>query len=89
MIAAFQFFHTSHCHLCDIAEAVISPVFETEGLLCEAIDIADHEEAMDLYADHIPVLHCPSLDQTLFWPFDASDVRRLTAQFRAHTGRVT
>ena len=85
MIAAFQFFHTSHCHLCDVAEAIITPIFQSNGLLCETIDIADDVDALERYGVHIPVLYVPSLEQTLFWPFGEADVTKLITEYRIQT----
>ncbi len=89
MIVAFQFFHTSHCHLCDVAEAMITPIFQSHGLVCEAIDVAEDADALARYGVHIPVLYVPILDQALFWPFDEPAVTQLITALMDHNTGIS
>ncbi len=75
-------YSTAGCHLCDVAEQVIaqsvaqSPSTEVEIYL-SVIDIAEDDQLMAQYAEHIPVLRKMHSEVVLCWPFSGDDVLRL------------
>ena len=70
-------YHTLGCHLCELAEAVITEVSAqlTQPLSITKIDIADSDELVALYGIRIPVLQAEGCSTTLDWPFDSADLR--------------
>lgn len=78
MTVNYVLFHTLGCHLCELAEKVISEVNETDGRLCiiefSKVDIADDVDLIEKYGVKIPVLLCTDSGQELCWPFDAEQV---------------
>ena len=58
------------CHLCELAEQVISQL--PDGLLGEIVkvDISKDHDAYHLYALRIPVVKRTDNQQELGWPFD-------------------
>lgn len=75
-MAAFIFYHTLACHLCDDAEAVL----KSSGLEYSKLDIVEDETLVDQFGEMIPVLlHVPS-NQYIAWPFDL----QLMTEFIAH-----
>ncbi|TGG95714.1 glutaredoxin family protein [Natronospirillum operosum] len=68
---------TSHCHLCEQAEAVLLPFVAASQCQVELIDIAEDESLLTLYGTRIPVLRHGPTGITLDWPFDSSAVARL------------
>ena len=71
------FYHTTDCHLCDVAEAMISPLLVVSGLVAEAIDVAEDLDAFERFGMKIPVLYFPQTDISVLWPFDENEVVRL------------
>ena len=66
----------SHCHLCEQARQLISPVLDELGWQCEEVSITDDTDLMALYGLRIPVLKTPgSVEKG--WPFAEGQVRRL------------
>ena len=73
-------FHTVGCHLCELADALVSPIARAEGVGLERIDIADSDALLQRYGTRIPVLRCAGEQAAeIGWPFDAEAVRRLLA----------
>lgn len=58
-------FGTSACHLCELAEALLTQV----GATFEHIDISDSDELFERYGTTIPVLRRED-GAELNWPFD-------------------
>lgn len=69
MLPECQLLGTLGCHLCEVAEGVLLPFVE-HGLLVELIDIAEHENWVDIYGLRIPVLRRVDSGAELNWPFD-------------------
>jgi glutaredoxin 2 len=65
-------FSTSHCHLCETAEALIVQL----GLACElaVIEIADDDDLLIRYGLKIPVLQRQDTKAELNWPFTTTDI---------------
>lgn len=67
-------YSTTGCHLCEQAQQLIVSVL---GNPVTEVDIADNEQLMADYAEHIPVLHRLGSGAEIRWPFVAEDIRRL------------
>lgn len=72
---ALVLYGTTHCHLCEEAEAALSAA----GVTAIYIDIADSDELAGSYGTRIPVLRRADDGAELGWPFDADAVRRFIA----------
>ena len=72
---AFVLYGTSACHLCELAEAVLSELLaQGRDWQIEIIDIADDDSLLERYGLAIPVLTHLGDDAELRWPFDQADV---------------
>lgn len=67
---ALQFFTTSNCHLCELAETLLMHTPLPEPIPVDAIDIAQSEALVARYGTRIPVLRRDDTGQELDWPFD-------------------
>lgn len=69
-------YHTSGCHLCELAESVLEEVKAGyPDLSWSLVDIATDDTLVERYGWRIPVIHlkgAPSPD--LGWPFSAAAV---------------
>ncbi len=73
-------FHTTGCHLCELADALVAPIARAAGLSLVRVDIADSDALLERYGTRIPVLRgAGERDAEIGWPFDAEAVRRLLA----------
>jgi hypothetical protein len=70
----FILYGTSACHLCELAEELITALHSTG---CEVsvvkVDISDSDELMARYGVRIPVLRHPN-GRELGWPFSAQQL---------------
>ena len=73
---ALLLYQRDHCHLCDLALAVLAaaraPEFET-------VFIDDDDVLEARYGLRVPVLRDDARDAELDWPFDAGRVRSFCA----------
>jgi len=71
---------TDHCHLCELAEALVAEALAEAGQAWEfkKVDISESEELFDRYGWTIPVLAKPG-DDELRWPFDATALEAFLA----------
>lgn len=67
-------YETSHCHLCEQAEVVLTPFVAAGGCQVELLDIAEDEHLLARYGTSIPVLLHPATGRELCWPFDGKQV---------------
>ncbi|WP_292950667.1 MULTISPECIES: glutaredoxin family protein [unclassified Neptuniibacter] len=65
---------TVGCHLCEVAEAVISTHTDMTKYAVYQVDIAGDDELMEQYALTIPVLVDVLSGNSLPWPFDESSL---------------
>ncbi len=72
MIKQLTLYSTSHCHLCELAYALILPIADNFKLT--VIDIADDEVLLKQYGLRIPVLHRDAAKSELNWPFSRADI---------------
>ena len=67
---------TSGCHLCDIAEQIITQFQAVQPIIYQHIDIADFDEPLMMeFATTIPVILTPS--KRLDYPFSVMDLQQL------------
>lgn len=67
---------TSGCHLCDIAEQLLTQFQAVQPISYEYVDIADFDETLMLeFATTIPVILTPS--KRLGYPFSVLDLQQL------------
>lgn len=72
---------TSACHLCEMAEALLSPIVTNyPHLQLDLIDIAEQTQWQEKYAIRIPVLLHPQTQQELGWPFDRAAVIKFISE---------
>ena len=69
-----RFYTTSHCQLCDQAEALLGQLPLAHPVPVQVIDIAESVELVALYGTRIPVLRRSDTGAELGWPFDAQQV---------------
>ena len=69
---------TSGCHLCDIAEQIITQFQAVQPISYQYVDIADFDETLMMeFATTIPVILTPS--KRLDYPFSVMDLQQLLA----------
>ncbi|WP_201619666.1 glutaredoxin family protein [Psychrobacter maritimus] len=67
---------TSGCHLCDIAEQLLTQFQAVQPISYQHVDIADFDESMMMeFATTIPVILTPS--KRLNYPFSVLDLQQL------------
>ena len=67
---------TSGCHLCDIAEQLMTQLQAVQRITYEHVDIADFDEPLMMeFATTIPVILTPT--KRLNYPFSIMDLQRL------------
>ena len=67
---------TSGCHLCDIAEQLLTQFQAVQPISYQHVDIADFDESMMMeFATTIPVILTPS--KRLNYPFSVLDFQQL------------
>jgi len=67
-------YSTSHCHLCELAHALVLKV--SDGIALKVIDIADDDVLLSRYDVRIPVLQRNDTKAELNWPFDETDIHQ-------------
>lgn len=76
---------TVGCHLCELADVLVSEgISPDQHEVCQR-DIADDADLLERYALRIPVLVCEATGEELGWPFDAG---QLQAWLRVHAGAM-
>ena len=67
---------TSGCHLCDVAEQLLSQFQAVQPISYQLVDIADFDESLMMeFATMIPVILTPS--KRLKYPFSVLDLQQL------------
>ena len=74
-MSQFTLYHTSACHLCEIAEQMLEAVAQESGLALalEKVDISDSDPLFERYGMRIPVLRRQD-GRELDWPFDPAEL---------------
>jgi hypothetical protein len=68
MMKQLVLYSTTHCHLCEKAEALLANYYHAFNL--NIIDIADNDMLLAQYGTRIPVLLSVDNASELNWPFD-------------------
>ncbi len=74
MTKQLYLYTTSHCHLCELAHALILQAADSFEL--SLIDIADDETLLAEYGIRIPVLKRIDSNAELNWPFNLVDITK-------------
>lgn len=74
----FYLYGTSHCHLCEEAEAILQLIKSRKSIAWEMIDIAYDDYLMELYGLKIPVLKAQATNNELCWPFALASAETFT-----------
>lgn len=74
MSTHLHLYSTSHCHLCETAEAILVDLARSHALSWTVVDIADDEDLLSRYALSIPVLARLDNAQEIAWPFHKDTV---------------
>ena len=67
-------YRTSHCHLCEQAEAMLATLSLTHGLSWRIIEIAENANLLARFELKIPVLERKNADGLLCWPFTLEEI---------------
>jgi len=70
------FYTTAHCHLCELAEALLVNTPMPEPVPVDVVDIAQSEELVARYGTRIPVLRRNDTGAELDWPFTKEQLLR-------------
>ncbi|WP_036301942.1 glutaredoxin family protein [Methylotenera sp. L2L1] len=71
---ALNLYTTSHCHLCEQAEAILNSIVNDYDISWNLIEIADNDQLLEAYGTNIPVIQVIGADTELAWPFDTETV---------------
>jgi hypothetical protein len=77
MIINLILYSTSHCHLCEQAEALLLKLSFEHELKWTTIEISDNANLYELYEIKIPVLKKVGTDDEICWPFNEDDIKLL------------
>jgi predicted DCC family thiol-disulfide oxidoreductase YuxK len=67
-------YSTSHCHLCEQAEALLISLSAQHDIQWLNIEIADDAALLERYEIKIPVLKNVDTNVELAWPFTLQDI---------------
>jgi hypothetical protein len=65
---------TSGCHLCELAQAMLSQLAQLNELVWRPVEISDDEALVNQYGIRIPVVCVEGAGQDLGWPFDEAQL---------------
>ena len=68
------FYTTEHCHLCELAEALLVQTPIDPPIPVDVVDIAQSEDLVTRYGTRIPVLRRDDTGQELDWPFTQGEL---------------
>lgn len=74
MTIHLNLYSTSHCHLCEQAEAMLRSVSQQYDIQWESIEIADDPILLERYEVKIPVLKNLDTNVEVSWPFSREDI---------------
>ncbi|MBZ4200265.1 MAG: glutaredoxin family protein [Methylotenera sp.] len=73
-------YSTSHCHLCEQAEAMLATLSMTHGLSWRIIEITEDADLLARFELKIPVLERKNTGKLLCWPFTLEEIVDLINQ---------
>jgi hypothetical protein len=71
---------TTGCHLCEVAEAIISSAMKNQDITYQRQDIVEDDDLLRQYALTIPVFRCLETQQELNWPFTEEAIKAFIRQ---------
>ena len=74
MTMHLHLYSTSHCHLCEQAEAILVDLALSHDLSWTVIEITDNADLLSRYELSIPVLTRLDTGQEIAWPFNKDQV---------------
>jgi len=74
---ALTLYTTSHCHLCEEAEAILSSIANDHDITWRTIEIADNNQLLETYGTTIPVIQITGSNTEIKWPFGAEEILTL------------
>ena len=74
---ALTLYSTSHCHLCEEAEAILASIANDYDISWHTIEIADVNQLLEAYGTTIPVLQISDTNVEIKWPFGAEEILAL------------
>lgn len=77
MIIKLILYSTSHCHLCEQAEALLLKVALEYDLNWQSVEISDNANLYERYEIQIPVLKRVDTEVEICWPFNEDDIKLL------------
>lgn len=77
MTTDLHLYSTSHCHLCEQAEAILIDLALSHDLSWTVIEITDDANLLSRYELSIPVLARLDTGQEIAWPFNKDTVLEL------------
>ncbi len=73
-MSALILYSTSHCHLCEEAEAMLVSIAKDYDITWHTIEIADNNQLLEAYGTSIPVLQVAGTNMEIKWPFGAEEI---------------
>ncbi len=74
---ALTLYTTSHCHLCEEAEAILISIANDHDITWRTIEIADNNQLLETYGTTIPVIQITGSNTEIKWPFGAEEILTL------------
>ncbi len=74
---ALTLYTTSHCHLCEEAEAMLISLAKDHDITWRSIEIADNNQLLETYGTTIPVIQLTGSRTEIKWPFGAEEILAL------------
>ena len=71
---------TSGCHLCDVAESIISTAIKNHAITYIKQDIVEEDNLLNQYALTIPVFKSLATQEELCWPFTEEGIQAFIRQ---------
>ncbi len=72
-------YFTSHCHLCELAELMLSKIEIVQRITVTKYEITDSDILLEQYSTKIPVIKRADSKTELCWPFTESEIKELVS----------
>ena len=83
MVTFLHLYSTSHCHLCEKAEALLIKLNLDNDIKWELIEITEDADLQERYEIKIPVLKRLDTSAEICWPFNEYDIKYLLSNIKA------
>jgi len=70
-------YSTSHCHLCEQAELLLTIVSKQYDIHWQVIEITEDDALFERYSMKIPVIKRLNNNNEICWPFTSTDIEQL------------